>query len=160
MEQALRIMVRNAARFAASERAELVVSATTKDGQWVVSFLDNGTPIASEAVQHLFKIEVNDTHEPAVPALALVRKMVERYGGSIEVDTEYVRGAHLLLRFPVAPVEGVTDTTAAGDSFNGAYLAALLAGDATEQAIQKAQHCSGRVFQNKGALIPSDVLLA
>ncbi|MDK3074706.1 sugar kinase [Sedimentitalea sp. JM2-8] len=56
--------------------------------------------------------------------------------------------------FPVPPVEGVVDTTAAGDSFNGAYLSALGRGAAVAQAIAVAQACSAQVVYRKGALVP------
>ena len=55
--------------------------------------------------------------------------------------------------FPVAPVEGVVDTTAAGDSFNGAYIASLLRGLSTEGAILAAQRCAGQVISQKGAIV-------
>ena len=57
-------------------------------------------------------------------------------------------------RYSVAPIDDVLDTTAAGDSFNGCYVAALLNGVPAVKAIKLAQGCAGRVIQNKGALIP------
>jgi len=55
--------------------------------------------------------------------------------------------------FPVAPVSGVIDTTAAGDSFNGSYIAALLSGLSASEAIGAAQQCAGQVIKQMGALI-------
>ncbi|WP_029353373.1 sugar kinase [Bosea sp. 117] len=51
------------------------------------------------------------------------------------------------------PVEPV-DTTAAGDSFNAAYLAARLAGSAPDIAAEAGHHLAGRVIQHRGALLP------
>lgn len=73
-------------------------------------------------------------------------------------DTIHLQ-AGVMTRFPVTPVDGVIDTTAAGDSFNGAYIAALLGGVSTAKAIAKAQQCAGRVIQHKGALISSSKLV-
>lgn len=56
--------------------------------------------------------------------------------------------------FSVAPVDGIIDTTAAGDSFNGAYIAALQRGFSTEDAILAAQRCAGHVITQKGAIAP------
>jgi 2-dehydro-3-deoxygluconokinase len=67
-------------------------------------------------------------------------------------DTVHLK-AGKITTYPVKPVDGVVDTTAAGDSFNGAYLAALLDGASTQVAITKAQVCAGQVICNKGALI-------
>jgi 2-dehydro-3-deoxygluconokinase len=47
------------------------------------------------------------------------------------------------------------DTTGAGDSFNGAYLAARLQGKAIAEAVAQAQAVSRAVVGQRGALIPS-----
>ncbi|MDQ0348581.1 sugar kinase [Ancylobacter vacuolatus] len=51
------------------------------------------------------------------------------------------------------PVEPV-DTTAAGDSFNAAYLAARLAGELPTAAAEAGHHLAGRVIRHRGALLP------
>lgn len=55
--------------------------------------------------------------------------------------------------FAVDPIKPV-DTTGAGDSFNGAYLAALIEGDSDELACQKAAALARKVVLHKGAIIP------
>jgi 2-dehydro-3-deoxygluconokinase len=53
-----------------------------------------------------------------------------------------------------APIENVVDTTAAGDSFAAAYIAARLAG-ASPVAAARCGHClAGAVVQHRGAIIP------
>jgi 2-dehydro-3-deoxygluconokinase len=47
------------------------------------------------------------------------------------------------------------DTTAAGDSFNGAYLAARLTGAAPEAAAAAGHRLAARVIATKGAIIPA-----
>jgi 2-dehydro-3-deoxygluconokinase len=56
----------------------------------------------------------------------------------------------------VAPPEEIQplDTTGAGDSFNGAYLAARLAGHPPEDAALFAHRVAGRVIRHHGALMP------
>lgn len=58
---------------------------------------------------------------------------------------------------PVAPAPTL-DTTGAGDSFNGAYLAARLAGRGVEDAVAQAQRVSAAVVGARGALIPAPLL--
>ncbi|WP_158045457.1 sugar kinase [Skermanella pratensis] len=53
-----------------------------------------------------------------------------------------------------APVENVTDTTAAGDSFAAAYLAARLKGADPEAAARAGHRLAGVVVQHRGAIIP------
>ncbi|GLK70568.1 sugar kinase [Ancylobacter dichloromethanicus] len=51
------------------------------------------------------------------------------------------------------PVEPV-DTTAAGDSFNAAYLAARLSGEAPAAAAEAGHLLAGRVIRHRGAILP------
>lgn len=52
-------------------------------------------------------------------------------------------------------VEKPVDTTAAGDSFNGAYLATRLAGAEPEAAAAAGHRLAARVIATKGAIIPA-----
>lgn len=50
----------------------------------------------------------------------------------------------------------VVDTTAAGDSFNGAFLGAFLSGFSLEEAMQSGHALASRVVGYRGAIIPRD----
>lgn len=52
-------------------------------------------------------------------------------------------------------VERVVDTTAAGDSFAGAYLAARLDGATAEAAARAGNRLAARVVQHPGAIVPA-----
>lgn len=60
--------------------------------------------------------------------------------------------------FPVKEIEGITDTTAAGDSFNGAYFAEYMSSGDIAKSITLAQKCAGTVICKKGALIPFETI--
>ncbi|MFD2164821.1 sugar kinase [Thalassotalea euphylliae] len=53
----------------------------------------------------------------------------------------------------VTPVEHVVDTTSAGDSFNGGYLGARMAGHSISQSVELANQVAGFVIQHKGAIV-------
>ncbi len=48
------------------------------------------------------------------------------------------------------------DTTAAGDSFNAAYIAARLSGDGPQAAAAAAHRLAGEVIRHRGAIMPRD----
>lgn len=54
---------------------------------------------------------------------------------------------------PVPRVEGVVDTTGAGDSFNAGYVSARIQGRSPEQAAIHGIHCASIVIQNRGAVV-------
>ena len=53
----------------------------------------------------------------------------------------------------VSPVENVIDTTSAGDSFNGGYLGARMAGMSVVESVKLANNVAGFVIQHKGAIV-------
>jgi 2-dehydro-3-deoxygluconokinase len=61
---------------------------------------------------------------------------------------------------PAVHVPSPVDTTGAGDSFNGSYLAARLAGLPPVEAVRKAHAVAAAVVQVRGALAPFETLRA
>lgn len=55
------------------------------------------------------------------------------------------------------PVDNMRDSTAAGDAFNGAFMARLAAGDKMDDAIVAAHKCAAIVVTHIGALAPKDL---
>ncbi|MDP9011591.1 MAG: sugar kinase [Pseudomonadota bacterium] len=84
-----------------------------------------------------------------VRALGVPEVVVKRGAASCIVQAEGVREE-------VAPprVASVVDTTAAGDSFGAAYLAARLAGHSATQAARAGHRVAATVIQHQGAIIP------
>ena len=66
-----------------------------------------------------------------------------------------VRGADRQVHeVPTVRVQQVVDTTAAGDSFAGAYLAARLAGRSAAEAAAAGNRLASCVVQHRGAVVP------
>lgn len=58
-------------------------------------------------------------------------------------------------RVPIPAVVTAIDTTAAGDSFNGGYLAARLMGRSAREAALQGHRLAGVVVQHRGAIVPA-----
>jgi len=58
---------------------------------------------------------------------------------------------------PVVPVDNIVDSTSAGDSFNGAYLAAKIKGQGVLEAVKFASEVAALVIQHSGAIIDKNV---
>jgi 2-dehydro-3-deoxygluconokinase len=63
-------------------------------------------------------------------------------------------------QFEVAPqpVADVVDTTAAGDSFGAAYMAARLSGQGPQEAARAGHRLAGAVIRVRGAIIPREAM--
>jgi len=64
------------------------------------------------------------------------------------------------IRVAPSPVANVVDTTAAGDAFNAAFLAAWLAGRSPKDCCQLGNSLAGAVIQHRGAIIPATAMPA
>lgn len=84
----------------------------------------------------------------AVPELALKRGALPTLVG----------GGGVWAEVPTEPVARVVDTTAAGDSFAGAYLSRRLCGAAPTEAAAFGNRLAARVIQHPGAVIPRDAM--
>jgi 2-dehydro-3-deoxygluconokinase len=63
-----------------------------------------------------------------------------------------------VVEVPTRPVPHVVDTTAAGDAFGAAYLAARMGGEDPRRAAEWGNRLAARVIQHPGALIPREAM--
>jgi light-regulated signal transduction histidine kinase (bacteriophytochrome) len=109
-------LISNAIKFHGSEPPVVHVGAARHDGEWELSFTDNGIGIEHEYAERIFlifqRLHARDAYEGSGIGLALCRKIVEYHGGRIWLDTDHARGACLRLTLPIAEL---TDTAARSD---------------------------------------------
>ena len=69
----------------------------------------------------------------------------------------YVQHAEMLIKREFVSADKVVDTTAAGDSFDGSYLAMRMSGENVEASLAKAAKVAAKVVSFPGAIIPEDL---
>lgn len=99
-------LLQNAFKFVPAEReAEVRVSSVEEPGYVTISVADNGIGIAPEQHQRIFGMfeRAGPTHIPGTGiGLAIVKKAVDRMGGTVGVESEPDKGARFWLRLPRA----------------------------------------------------------
>jgi signal transduction histidine kinase len=89
------------AQQAMSEGGELMIR-TSKEGQEAVLQIgDTGTGIAAERLEHLFEPYRSSKSQGSGLGLPTVKRIIDRHGGSISVDSEEGKGTQFTIRLPM-----------------------------------------------------------
>ena len=116
--QVLRALVDNAVKFSDGQGGVLVRASPAGRGAVLVEVIDEGIGIPAEDVPRIFErfYQVDNTATRRFGGtgmgLALVKRLVEAHGATIEVETRLGSGTRLALRWPAggrAPLEQVAD---------------------------------------------------
>lgn len=113
-------LIRNAAKFVRDKTPSIDLTAEQRDGHWVLGVKDNGIGISKRFRDRVFLPfqRINGRHAYAGTGigLAICRKIVERHGGSIWVESEPGKGSHFQFTLDAAtPEERAEAPSAASD---------------------------------------------
>jgi PAS domain S-box-containing protein len=110
MDQLMQNLVDNAIKYRGSDPPKVEVSATNKGGRWLFSVRDNGVgvpPNLSERIFQMFQRGYTQEERPGTGiGLAIAKKIVERHGGRIWVESEEGQGATFMFLLPERPEGG------------------------------------------------------
>ncbi len=103
-------LVGNAIKFRGDRAPVVQISAVRQDAaSWLFCVADNGIGIEPEYADRIFvifqRLHDRTAYDGTGIGLAMCRKIVERSGGSIWLDTNYQDGAKFCFTLPVAPTE-------------------------------------------------------
>jgi PAS domain S-box-containing protein len=110
LAQALRNLIENAIKFSrATPRPNLIIGAAVEEQSCVLWLRDNGIGFAMEYHDRIFNLfqrlhRVEDYPGTGI-GLAIVRKAIERSGGTVWAESVPGQGATFFLRLPLAPEE-------------------------------------------------------
>ena len=107
MTQLFANLISNGIRYRADADPAIRAEAERANGAWVVAVQDNGIGIDPRDQQTIFemfrRLHSNDEIEGTGVGLALVKRIAERSGGDVAVESEPGRGSRFLLRLPAVP---------------------------------------------------------
>ena len=104
LEQVFQNLIGNAIKFRRPSNAEVHVSAVRQDRYWRFSVKDNGIGIEQRYLERIFvifqRLHGRDTYPGTGIGLAIVKRIVERHGGQVTVESEVGAGSTFSFTLP------------------------------------------------------------
>ena len=105
LQQLLQNLILNGIKFQNEEKPKIHVSAEKKKGKWIISVKDNGIGIEKEYSERIFgifqRLHTKDKYPGTGIGLSICKKIVERHGGHIWVESEPGKGSVFYFSIPV-----------------------------------------------------------
>jgi PAS domain S-box-containing protein len=128
LAELLKHLVANAIKFRREEPPRVHVFASRGERDWVFSVTDNGIGIDPEHTGRIFRLfqrlHTQDLYPGTGIGLAICKKIVERHGGRIWVESAPGKGSTFRFTLAVPSDERAVATTVASDAGSGAEEAA------------------------------------
>lgn len=107
LAQLFQNLLSNAVKFRGREKPQIQVGARPLDGQWEFHVADNGIGIESKYFERIFvifqRLHGRNEYPGTGIGLALCKKIVERHGGHIRVESTPGEGSAFRFTLPAAP---------------------------------------------------------
>jgi PAS domain S-box-containing protein len=107
LAQVFQNLISNAIKFRSEKVPEIKISAEKKEDEWLFSIQDNGIgidPRFSERIFEVFKrLHKKEEYPGTGIGLSICKKIVERHGGNICVESESGKGSIFYFNLPVNP---------------------------------------------------------
>jgi len=105
LTQVFQNLLGNALKFRGTEPPHIDVTATRRDKEWVFSVRDNGIGINPKDFERIFvifqRLHTRQQYAGTGMGLAITKKIIERHGGRIWVESQPGKGSNFLFTLPV-----------------------------------------------------------
>ncbi|MCX6350885.1 MAG: ATP-binding protein [Bacteroidetes bacterium] len=112
LQQVFSNLISNAIKYNDKENGKVEISVSDKGDDWEFTIEDNGPGIDKKYHNKIFVIfqtlQARDNYESTGVGLAIVKKIVEQYGGTISCDSEEGNGAKFIFTWPKKPLGEVS----------------------------------------------------
>ena len=107
LTQLFQNLISNAIKFVPPDTPPHVrISSQRREGSWIIGVQDNGIGIKPDYAKKIFapfqRLHASSEYEGTGIGLAVCRKVVQRHGGTIWVDSEPGEGAHFRFELPAS----------------------------------------------------------
>jgi PAS domain S-box-containing protein len=104
IHQLMHNLLANAIKFVSDKPPRVHVSVSDREGEWEVSVRDNGIGIEPEAAERIFvmfqRLHTQEEYPGTGIGLAICKRIVERHGGRIRVESKPHRGSNFVFTLP------------------------------------------------------------
>ncbi len=105
MIQVMQNLIDNAIKFRAKEKPTIIISASQGTREWTFSVADNGVGLNMKYADKIFqmfqRLHGMDEYPGTGVGLAVTKKIIERFGGKIWVESEEGKGANFFFTIPI-----------------------------------------------------------
>ncbi|MEZ6242344.1 MAG: response regulator [Phycisphaerales bacterium] len=109
IELLLRHLIDNAVKFHAATAPEVRVETIEHEDDWLISISDNGIGIEPQYAERIFvifqRLHTHDAYPGTGSGLAICKRIVERHGGKIWLDTGEHAGTTFRFTLPKTPID-------------------------------------------------------